>query len=252
VANTRRRGFTTYGIVCVAAIVTAHVAVVQPVIKSINEQDKQAKCISNLRQCGIAMQMYWSDWDEALPSSVLAASSPGVPPTQAQVVNFLTAKGSPYPFRGSGRAVTWAQVLSPYLRSPSAAFCPSDTPRTRTSYWWKYAIDLAWRNLSLRYQGDYGYNTDDILLYEHTGWHTGDAAGAKDGVKINVVYMGGRAATVTIRNGPTSYPSASDERTGASAIRLGEPMYYNFDGDTGLRHPGVADYVDPRRYRDSF
>jgi hypothetical protein len=248
----RNRGFTTFKAICVAATVIAQAAVLQPVIKNTNRVGKTSACLSNLSRCASAVQMYMSDYEGTLPSSVLASTSPGTPPTQAQVTSFLTAKGSPYPFRGTGRAVTWAQVLSRYVKRPSVVFCPSDTPRTRTSYWWKYSVDLAWRNLGCKYEGQYPYPSSQVILYEHAGWHVGDAAGIKDGVKINVVNMDGRAAIITVRNGPTSYPPAFDERTGAAGTRLGEPMYYNYDNTTQTRHSGVADYVDPRIYSDSY
>jgi|GEM_PF-3378181 len=55
---------------------------------------------------------------------------------------------------------------------------------------------------------------------------------------------------ITIKNGSTGYPSTADERSGASSIRTGEPMYYNYDNNTNTYRTGVADYIDPQRYSD--
>ena len=252
-ADTKKRGFTTFQVICVAATVAAQIAVVQPVIRGVKEQDRLTTCKSNIKNCATAMAMYINDWDSKLPSSVLAADPPGSTPTQTQVINFLTAKGNPWPFKGSGKAVTWAQAMHSYV-TPSAVFCPSDTPRTRVSYWYKYAMDLAWRDpaIQARDAADYSYPATQVVFYEHTGLHTGDAGGIRDGVKINIAYMDTHIGTITVRNGPTGYPPSSDERNGAAGIRLGSPMYYNYDNTTHTRHPGVADYIDPTRYSDSF
>jgi prepilin-type processing-associated H-X9-DG protein len=247
------RGFTRFEILCVAGVVLAQAAVLQPAIRRTSEQDRMVTCKLNIKRCVTAVMMYCNDYDDKLPSSVIAADPPGSSPTQAQVVDFLTGKGGALRPIGSTRALTWAQALDGYTDVRSFC-CPSDTPRSRVSYWWKYAADLAWRNSAIqaRSLSDYNYAAIQVILYEHAGWHGGDAAGIKDGVKVNVAYIDGHVSTITVRNGPPGYPSASDERGGQAAIRLGEPMYFNYDYTTQTRHPGVADYIDPRRYTDSF
>lgn len=244
----KRRGFTLVELSLVIVVLAVQFAVLMPMVTKSKEDANKSTCQNNLKACANAYLMYITDWDGTLPSSGVANSNPD----NAAVVKFLTAKGDPYPPETYGTGTTWPQILSFYLRDKSCIYCPSDTPQSRASYWWKYAADYAWRNLGARYEGAYGYAQNCVLLYEHAGWHTGDAAGAKDGVMINVAYMNGHVSTVTIRNGPTSYPLAADERTGASAIRLGEPMYYNYNYDTSTYHPGVADYTNPVSYGDKF
>ncbi len=169
-------------------------------------------------------------------------------PTQAQVVEFLTGKGT-FPQPPAAKRHTWPQILQDDLPNKSCVFCPSDANvRTRVSYWYKYANDLAWRDSTLRRRkaSDYGYEHDQIAFYEHAGWHVGDAAGIKNGVKINVSYMDTHTATITVAHGPAGYTPAADERTGASA-RLGEPMYFdvrvNDPGPNTIHDP--ADFIDP-------
>jgi type II secretory pathway pseudopilin PulG len=242
------RGFTAFELLFVIVILATTVALLLPVLEAAKERDRSAACQSNLHRCAQALMMYTDDWDATLPSSAIVAANP----SQAQVTEFLTGKGA-YPMHAA-KACTWPDFLSYYLSDNDTVYCPSDDPRTRVSYWWKYANDLVWRDSTLRRRkrSDYVYAADQIAFYEHAGWHTGDAAGIKNGVKINVAFMDTHASAIVVRNGPISYPPASDERSGTSSIRLGEPMYYDYDNQTSSYHPGVADYIDPRRYSDKF
>lgn len=213
------------------------------------EESRRSSCLSNLKKCAQAIKIYTDDYEACLPSSAVAHSNP----TESDVVTFLTAKDV-WPPKHTTKPVSWAQIIYPYLQSPDSVFCPSDAPRSRISYWWKYAVDLAWRdnNMRRRQIGDYAYDSSQVVLYEHAGWHVGDAAGITNGVMINVAYLDTHVKTVVIRNGPTSYPAITDERSGLAGVRLGEPMYFNYDTTTITRCSGVANYVDPARYCDSF
>lgn len=240
----RRRGFTLVQLIVVVALVTAQLAVLYALTARQKEDQRRATCQSNLKRCAIALMMYHNDWDSRLPSSAV---------TGASVQDYLSAKGPGWP-TPTETPKTWCQVLGPYLRSPDFVFCPSDSPVTRVSYWWKHAVDLAWRDPLIRAtrESDFNYPGEQVIFYEHSAWHSGSAAGIKDGVRINAVCMDSHVTEITVRNGQASYPSAADERTGASALRLGEPAYYNFDNETGVRATGVASYIDPRRYSDSY
>lgn len=248
----KKYGFTSVELAVIIMILIAQVAVLYPIIAKAKEQDRQTTCQANMKECAVALLLYCNDYDATLPSSVIASATPGAQPTQSETINFLTAKGNPYPVISYGvRTKTWPQMLSANMLDNSCIYCPSDSPHTRVSYWYKYAVDLAWRN-GFDKEGEFAYNADQVIFYEHTGWHVGDAAGIKDGVKINVAYMDSHVGAIIVRNGPTAYPAAADERTGASAVRLGEPMYYNFNPDTNTRCTGTANYTDPRFYCDSF
>lgn len=248
----RVRGFTVFELVFIALIVGVQLAVLLPVLEAAKERDRATTCQNNLHQCAQALKIYIDDYEGTLPSSAIVASSPN----QAQVISFLTGKGEPFPKPYGTSGPTWPQILEDWMRTTDIVFCPSDRARTRASYWWKYAIDLAWRDNTIhaRKTGDYGYESDQIVFYEHAGWHTGDAAGIKNGVKINVAHLDSHVETITVVNGPTAYPPAADERTGAAGIRLGEPMYYNCKVD-GANPPIIhspADFIDPRYCYDQF
>lgn len=250
----KRYGFTVLECLIVISILAGQLAILMPMLESKRESDKNNTCQSNLKECVIALQLYWNDYDSTLPSSVLASNEPDrLPPTQAQVVDFLTSTDGKWSGRISpSRPRTWPNVLKSHMKYFDCIFCPSDTPGQQTSYWWKYAVDLAWRSKMIKKESSYAYHSDQIILYEHAGWHTGNAAGIKDGVIINVAFMDAHVNTVTIQNGPVSYPTASDECSGLSAVRLGEPMYFNFDADNNSRCSGPAANIDPQHYYDKF
>jgi len=50
-------------------ILTALAVALAPILEKAREQDNRSLCQSNLRQCAIAMKLYWNDWDASLPSS---------------------------------------------------------------------------------------------------------------------------------------------------------------------------------------
>lgn len=248
----KRRGFTLVELAFSVAVLAIIFSVLMPVYERGKEEQRKSTCQNNLKQCGIALQLYWNDYDATLPSSVLAANPPGSTPTTQQTIDFMTSRGYEFPPQATTTRVTWAQLLYDHMKQGDYFYCPSDVPTRRVSYWWKYGMDLAWRDSSIgaRKEGDYAYNADQIALYEHAGWHSGDASGIRNGVIVNVVFMDGHVKTVLITCGPASAPSADNERSGVAATRPGSPIYYNWDNDSATLHPGVADYVDPRRYSD--
>lgn len=248
----RQRGFTLIDLLFIAVILSVTAAALFPVLEAAKEKDRSATCLYNLKLCAQALKMYTDDYDGTMPSSGVVAPSP----TQAQVIDFLTGIGDPYPKPYGAPAKTWPQFLQDHMKTYGIAFCPSDRPRSRVSYWYKYANDLAWRDPLLRKRktGDYGYESDQIAFYEHAALHTGDAAGTKNGVKINVSFLDTHVDTITVASGPTAYPPATDERSGASAIRLGLPMYYNCRDENGIpdtiHSPG--DFIDPSSCYDKL
>ena len=65
--QTHRRGFTLIELLVVIAIIAILAAILFPVFARAREKARQASCVSNLKQIGLAMQMYASDYDERCP-----------------------------------------------------------------------------------------------------------------------------------------------------------------------------------------
>jgi prepilin-type N-terminal cleavage/methylation domain-containing protein len=65
--NRRRSGFTLIELLVVIAIIATLAAILFPVFAQAREKARTATCLSNLRQIGLANNMYVQDYDEHFP-----------------------------------------------------------------------------------------------------------------------------------------------------------------------------------------
>jgi prepilin-type N-terminal cleavage/methylation domain-containing protein/prepilin-type processing-associated H-X9-DG protein len=63
----QRRGFTLIELLVVVAIIAILAALLLPVFAQAREKARSVVCQSNLRQLGLAFEMYCSDWDNCYP-----------------------------------------------------------------------------------------------------------------------------------------------------------------------------------------
>lgn len=102
----KRHGFTLIELLVVIAIIAILAAILFPVFAQAREKARQATCLSNMKQFGLAHDMYTQDYDETL-----------VPAIQWQ--------------EDRSRTRYWYELIQPYLKNTGVFFCPSDKDKAR-------------------------------------------------------------------------------------------------------------------------
>ena len=138
-----RKGFTLIELLVVIAIIAILAAILFPVFARAREKARQASCMSNLKQFGLALYMYAQDYDEKLPPHT--DDDPG------------------------GLPINWRYYiiilrLTPYTKNYQILNCPSDNG-------WTVPADAAGGRWS-----SYDYNTacgnggaPDALFHDPAG-----------------------------------------------------------------------------------
>ena len=93
-----KRGFTLIELLVVIAIIAILAAILFPVFARAREKARQSSCLSNLKQIGLASQMYTQDYDETHTPSDQGCAPP----------NYM-----------------WLQLLIPYMKNDQIGLCPS-------------------------------------------------------------------------------------------------------------------------------
>jgi prepilin-type N-terminal cleavage/methylation domain-containing protein/prepilin-type processing-associated H-X9-DG protein len=90
----KNHAFTLIELLVVIAIIAILAAILFPVFAQAREKARQATCLSNLKQLGLAAAMYTQDYDETLHPAI------------------------------SG-SLRWPQLLSPYVKARGFVLCPT-------------------------------------------------------------------------------------------------------------------------------
>lgn len=115
------RAFTLIELLVVLAVIALLASLLLPALASAREKGRRTVCLSNLRQIGIAIQMYAQDHEGRIPYG------PKAPPF-TNPSNFYPSTGAPTSLLSlqSGAPVGLGLLLQHYLATqPKVLFCPS-------------------------------------------------------------------------------------------------------------------------------
>lgn len=101
----QRIAFTLIELLVVIAIIALLAAILFPVFSRARERSKQASCLSNLKQVGLALKQYAQDYDGSYPSKEKVLGD-----------SFL---------RGADDPQSLPSVLNPYIKNKQIWVCPS-------------------------------------------------------------------------------------------------------------------------------
>lgn len=116
--RTVAQGFTLIELLVVIAIIGILASILMPVFTHARSKGRQAACISNLDQIGIAFRLYAEDYDEMYP------------------LDFATGPNS-----------YWYERLDPYIKNQQIGTCPQMGPVSRLPagydhpYTWTYSMN---------------------------------------------------------------------------------------------------------------
>ena len=108
-----RRGFTLIELLVVIAIIAILAAILFPVFARAREKARQSACLSNLKQIGLAFQMYAQDYDE-------------------RVCHYFSRDHA-----NNNARIYWNLLLQPYIKNTQVQHCPSRSGAT-LSYGYNY------------------------------------------------------------------------------------------------------------------
>jgi len=99
----RRQGFTLIELLVVIAIIAILAAILFPVFAKAREKARQTSCLSNVKQLGLGLTMYNTDYDERMPMHCPAWPE----------------------YDGTNHHACWAGQVYPYVKNQQLFQCPS-------------------------------------------------------------------------------------------------------------------------------
>jgi len=117
------QGNTALNMVLCLVVVIVVALIVAPVFTSRKHITRASPCQSNLKQIGLAIKQYVSDWDGMFPTNRLSNAAPGSPPLVEVAIAppgvFDEATGQPVKFFVSGGVthISWVGALYRYVEA---------------------------------------------------------------------------------------------------------------------------------------
>lgn len=152
-----QRGFTLIELLIVVMIIAILAVVAVPNFQRATDRSHRAKCISNLRTLGIALQMYRVDYNTYPPADGIAGDEPS--PNKTEVGNGPAANGS-------WDGVPWVLISTGYVSDRSIFYCPV----LRTRYKHRYQNFRYAYNSSAGDTGGHAGGANNIFYDEGDIW----------------------------------------------------------------------------------
>src|SRR3972149_2674819 len=93
----REKGFTLIELLVVISIIALLMAIIMPALHLARDQGRRAACMSNMRQVGMALVLYQTEYEKTPPKThaVFNYASPAAQPNVLKLVRpFVGAKGA--------------------------------------------------------------------------------------------------------------------------------------------------------------
>jgi hypothetical protein len=233
-------------------------AIMFPVFARAREAARKSSCQANLKEIGTAIALYTSDHNGMLPSSYLYGGSKTW--NKQNFSNFAKVSGDT---TGTSPVKSWPMLARPYLKNKDVLLCPADPgystsmssqPGATISYFWKAAMDRAWYGEGkhrYRKEADFAFPADQMVVYEHNGWHWGDASkGLTNGVTINCLFLDSHVAARRIQN--SGYTEKENPPEPLPRSGVGEPAWFNYNFDAGGNSTVTGPQWDPSNWGDNL